>query len=98
MVPASVFGPPTRPAPADRVNIALIGCGGQGNYDMDRHLKLPGAQIGAVCDVDAGNMEGTKEQLEDFYAKQRESDYKGCFASRDYREICSRKDVDAVIV
>jgi predicted dehydrogenase len=98
IVPASVFGRPNRPAPADRVNIALIGCGGQGNYDMDRHLKLPGAQIVAVCDVDAANMERTKKKVEDFYSKQKESEYKGCFASRDYREICSRKDVDAVIV
>ena len=98
IVPASVFGKPGRPAPADRINVALIGCGGQGNYDMDRHMSLPDVQITAVCDVDAGKLEGTKKKVEGFYAKKNDSEYKGCFASKDYREVCSRKDVDAVIV
>jgi predicted dehydrogenase len=98
IVPASVFGKPGRPAPADRINVALIGCGGQGNYDMDRHMSLEDVQITALCDVDAGKLEGTKKKVEGFYAKKKDSDYKGCFTTKDFRELCSRKDVDAVIV
>jgi len=98
IVPASVFGKPGRPAPGDRIGIALIGCGGQGNSDMGRFLDLPAAQVVAVCDVDAGNAERTKKRVEDHYAKKNDSTYKGCFSTKDFREICSRGGVDAVIV
>jgi predicted dehydrogenase len=98
IVPASVFGKPGRPAPGDRIGIALIGCGGQGNSDMGRFLDLPAAQVVAVCDVDAGNAEKTKKRVEDHYAKKNDSTYKGCFSTKDFREICSHGGVDAVIV
>ena len=98
IVLSSVFGKPGRPAPADRINLALIGCGGQGNYDLDRHMKLNEVQVTALCDVDADKLEGTKKKVEGFYSKKNGADYKGCFSTKDFREICSRKDVDAVIV
>lgn len=98
IVPASVFGKPGRPAPADRINMALIGCGGQGGYDLDRHIKLPEVQVTAVCDVDTGNLERMKKRVEDHYAKAKNAEYKGCAAIKDFREVCGRKDVDAVIV
>jgi predicted dehydrogenase len=98
IVPASVFGKPGRPAPADRINMALIGCGGQGNSDMDRHMSLEDVQITALCDVDAGKLEGAKKKVEAHYAKKKESDFKGVFTTKDFRELCARKDVDAVIV
>jgi predicted dehydrogenase len=98
IVPASVFGKPGRPAPADKINVALIGCGGQGNYDMDRHMSLEDVQITALCDVDAAKLEGTKKKVEGFYSKKQGADFKGLFTTKDYREVCSRKDVDAVIV
>jgi predicted dehydrogenase len=98
IVPASVFGRPGRPAPADRINMALIGCGGQGNSDMNGFRNLAEVQIVGVCDVDSGNLERTKKGVEDFYSKKKDSDYKGCFATKDFREICARKDIDAVIV
>jgi predicted dehydrogenase len=98
IVPASVFGKPGRPAPGDRIAIGLIGCGGQGNYDMSRFLDLPEAQVVAVCDVDSSHAEKTKKRIEDYYAKKNDSSYKGCFSTKNYKEICSRGDIDAMIV
>jgi predicted dehydrogenase len=98
IVPASVFGKPGRPAPADRINVALIGCGGQGGYDLDRHMSLADVQVTALADVDAQKLEGMKKKVEGYYAKKKDSDFKGVFTTKDYRELCSRKDVDAVIV
>src|SRR6185436_10470631 len=98
IVPASVFGKPGRPAPADRIQVGLIGCGGQGNSDMNGLRNQPDVHITAVCDVDADNLGKTKKGVEDYYAKKNDTEYKGCFATKDFRELCARKDVDAVIV
>src|SRR5215831_14138198 len=84
IVPASVFGKPGRPAPADRINMALIGCGGQGGSDLGGHIRLPEVQFTAVCDVDAGNLDRMKKRVEDHYAKEKNSEYKGCFATKDF--------------
>jgi predicted dehydrogenase len=98
IVPASVFGRPGQAAPSNRITMALIGCGGQGNYDMDRHMSLPDVQVVAVCDVDSANLERTQKKVNDYYTKKNEKDYKGCAAIKDFRELCARKDIDAVIV
>lgn len=98
IVPSSVFGKPGRPAPGDKINMALIGCGGQGNYDLSRHMDLEDVQVTALCDVDADKLNGMKAKVEGYYTKKKGAEFKGIFTTKDFREICSRKDVDAVIV
>src|SRR4051812_1304112 len=74
-------------SPGDRVQIALIGAGGQGMSDMRNALRVPGVQITAVADIYDGRLERSRELWgEDI------------FTSRDYREVLARRDVDAVIV
>jgi predicted dehydrogenase len=98
IVPASVFGRQDRPAPSDRITMGLIGCGGQGNSDMGRFLGMADAQVVAVCDVDEGHAAASKKRVEDNYSKKNEKDYKGCTVYKDFRELCARKDIDAVII
>jgi predicted dehydrogenase len=65
---------------------------------MNGFRNLPEVQITALCDVDSANLERTKKGVEDFYSKKKDTEFKGVFATKDYREVCARKDVDAVIV
>ena len=88
IVPASVFGKPGRPAPADKINVALIGCGGQGNYDLTRHMDLEDVQVTALCDVDAGKLEGMKNKVEGYYKKKKGDDFKGIATTRS--DNCAR--------
>ncbi len=74
----------------DRINIAVIGCGGRGRSDAqsfaDFGEKNNGAcQIVAVCDV---------------YEKRKRavSERHKCDGFLDYREVLARKDVDAVVI
>jgi predicted dehydrogenase len=79
---------PARPVAAnDHIQIALIGAGGQGQYDTKTALEVPGVKLVAVADCYNGRLEHSKEVWGD-----------DLFTTRDYAEILARKDIDAVII
>src|SRR4029450_3273845 len=51
-----------------------------------------------LCDVDTTRREHAKKMVEDKYAKRTDTDYKGCAAYSDFRELLARKDIDAVVI
>jgi predicted dehydrogenase len=79
--------PPQNVSPNDRVRIALIGNGIQGNGDARTSLATGEAELVAVSDVYEGRLTRAKEE----WGSQ-------VFTTRDYREVLARKDVDAVII
>ena len=50
-VPRWVLGGPGRIPPSDRLNVAIIGTGGQGITNLQELLKNPDVNISAICDV-----------------------------------------------
>ena len=97
----SVFAGQLRgaPAPGERVTLASIGVGGQGSGDTRALLNDPRVQLVAVCDVDRARAERAGEMVDEHYAKRTKSgSYSGCAVSRDFREIVSRPDIDAVMI
>ncbi|HXW07878.1 MAG TPA: Gfo/Idh/MocA family oxidoreductase [Vicinamibacterales bacterium] len=73
--------------PNERIQIALIGAGGQGMGDTRTALRVPGIELVAVADVYDGRLARSKEVWGNHV-----------FTSRDYREVLARPDVDAVII
>jgi len=71
----------------DHIQIALIGAGGQGQYDTRVAAQVPGVKVVAAADCYDGRLEHCKELWG--------SDL---FTTRDYKEILARKDIDAVII
>lgn len=69
--------------PSEQINLALIGCGGQGRGDA-RNAQRSG-RIVAICDVDAGRLAIARK------------DFPDAEGYADFREVLERKDVDAVI-
>ena len=62
-------------------------------------MNQQGTRAVAVCDPDKNNMNRAKSHVEKQYAKDKESGkYKGCDTFSDFRELCARKDIDAIIV
>ena len=50
IIPSSVFGQ-LRPAPSERINLAVIGLGGNGSGTLTNFLGKKEVQVVAVCDV-----------------------------------------------
>lgn len=87
--PARVLAAAQGPSqsPLDRIQIALIGAGGQGMGDTRTALGVPGVELVSVADVYQGRLDRSKEIWGE-----------SLFTTRDYREVLARPDVDAVII
>lgn len=71
----------------DKIQIACIGFGGRGLYDIDQALKVPGVKMVAAADLYDGRL-----------IRAKELHGKDLFTTRYYEEILSRPDVDAVFI
>ncbi|MGH7134375.1 MAG: Gfo/Idh/MocA family protein, partial [Pirellulales bacterium] len=93
IVPATVFAKDGQPAPSDRVVVGSIGTGDLGRRHHLANKLLPNKRIevAAVCDVDRNHREeAAKITLEK--TDRRVGIYK------DFRDLCDRTDIDAVLI
>jgi predicted dehydrogenase len=102
MVPACVLAG-SGTAPSERVNVAIIGTGGQGIVNMKQLFTEPDVRIAALCDVNEesdysmfyyGGTAGLKPAarlVQDKYGQ-------ACPTYRDYNEMLDEEDIDAVLL
>ncbi len=85
---AAEQGEPAKPVAAnDHLQIALIGAGGQGQYDTRTAADIPGIKVRAAADCYNGRLTHAKE----LWGPDIQT-------TRNYAEILARKDIDAVII
>ena len=77
-----------KPGPNETINMALIGCGGEGRAVMTAHMQCPGVRMLAVCDLHAGRL----AQARKLAGGEKVTAY------HDYRKLLDNKEIDAVIV
>jgi len=82
----------------DRITLGFIGMGKQAGGLMGGFLNAPGTQVVAVCDVDTTRRNAAKQKAEEYYSKKNATDFKGCTAYNDFRELLARDDIDAVVI
>jgi predicted dehydrogenase len=75
-------------APSDTVRFASIGTGIRGCEHLEASLNLPGVQCVAVCDLYDSRHTAAQESVKN----------PSVAATRDYRSVLDRKDVDAIII
>lgn len=99
-------------APSERLTLGVIGLGSRGFNLLDELLQQPDVQVVALCDVDElhyrdrewgrGRAYGrtpARRLVEQAYAEpQSGRAYAGLNVYRDYRELCGRDDLDAVVI
>src|SRR5271167_4909457 len=81
--PAALWGAERAVVPSDRVRFAGIGTGTRGCQLLEASLLVPGVECVAVCDLYDSRHEAARESVK-----------KEVPATRNYREILDRNDVD----
>ncbi|MEQ1826996.1 MAG: Gfo/Idh/MocA family oxidoreductase [Pirellula sp.] len=105
---ATSLGTATQPAASERMTLGIVGLGARGFNLLDQFLAEKDVQIVAICDVQplhyrdlawgkgtAYGLEPAKRRID---SKYNTSPAMGVTTTSDYRELCSRKDIDAVVV
>ena len=93
IVPARVLGREGAVAPSNRITVGFIGTGDHGmGWNLPPYLRHPVAKVIAVCDVDSRRLFRASETVNDRYQNE------DCFATKDFREVLARPDIDAVMI
>ncbi|MBN1559504.1 Gfo/Idh/MocA family oxidoreductase [candidate division KSB1 bacterium] len=112
IVPRYVLGGPGFTPPSDKLNIAMIGVGGQGMQNTKNLLQHNDVQIVAIADTeecadysrfyhaDPGGRKPTFERITKHYAANpATADYAECGVYIDFRRMLDQeKDYDAVVI
>ena len=86
--PRVLSATPRPVAPSDTVRFASIGTGIRGCEHLEASLSVPGIQCVAVCDLYDSRHAAAQEAVKNPSVP----------ATRDYRTILDRKDVDSVLI
>lgn len=98
ILPSRVLGRTGQPAPSERINLALIGCGGMGLTDMNNLISLPDTEFVAVCDVDKEHQGWGLSTAHNHERNVLGREKPTCVAYNDFEEVLAREDVDAVVI
>lgn len=98
MITSGALGQNGKPGANDRINIALIGANGQGNYNLGELLAQPDTSIVGICEVDKGRREKTIARVQEAAKQPAGAGRHDPKPYNDYREVLARPDVDAVLI
>jgi len=96
IVPSHVLGF-SGVAPNDKIQLGFIGVGKQGRGLMTNFVNYDAAAVIAVSDVDVDKMSLFSEAFSKALAKKKKPSQK-LSEMASYRELLSRKDIDAVVI
>jgi predicted dehydrogenase len=91
-----LISPPPRPVaaqPLDKVKIGFVGIGHMGTGHVRNLLKIPGAQIAAVCDLLPERVEKAKKLVVDAGFPEP-AGYSG--SENIFRQMCEKEELDLV--
>jgi Oxidoreductase family, NAD-binding Rossmann fold/Oxidoreductase family, C-terminal alpha/beta domain len=94
-------------APSERIRMGFIGQGGQGSghlfggawtYVPGGYMARDDVQVLAVCDVQKARRDRSQARVNKLYGEKfGKTNYRGCDAYNDFRELLARPDIDAVL-
>jgi predicted dehydrogenase len=91
ILPSRVFAGKGRIMPNDKINLGFIGTGGMGTGHLRSFLGFDDVRVVAVCDVKKEQRDTAKEIVDERYGDD------ACAVYNDFRDLLSRKDIDAIV-
>jgi predicted dehydrogenase len=91
-IPSAALGRDGVVSPSERVVMAGLGIGGRGSYVLGCFMEEPDVQFVACCDPRADRRQTVKQRIDVKYGA------KSCAEYRDFRELLTRPDIDAVLI
>jgi len=99
IVPRFVLGGTGYTAPSDLITLGFIGTGKQAFGLKGSFLDTNEIKILAAADVYGSKLQQFALEVNQYYAaKAGQSQYAGCNTTGDFRDILSRRDIDAVVI
>jgi hypothetical protein len=92
VVASSALGTAGAAAATERITMGAIGVGGRGRKIMEALIGRKDCRMVAVCDVDSGRLKQARDIVNNKYGNS------DCAAYRDYRELLTRDNIDAVLI
>jgi len=92
IIPSSARGNAGGTTPSARIVMGCIGLGTQGTGLMRAFLGHKDVRVAAVCDVYESQRQKAKNIVDQHYGN------KDCATYSDFRDVCGRRDIDAVCV
>lgn len=83
-----VFG---KNAPSNKIVVGVMGVNSRGNWLARTTARLPGAEIGYICDIEDGAIDKGLKAVANVQSKQPT-------VIKDIRKLLERKDLDALII
>jgi predicted dehydrogenase len=91
-LPKALRAQKAAPGPNDKINVGVIGSGGQGTSNARSFLDQPDCRVVAACDVDKNHLQNLVNIVNRHYQN------KDCTSYHDFRELLARPDIDAVML
>ncbi|GAC1300322.1 MAG: Gfo/Idh/MocA family oxidoreductase [Mucilaginibacter sp.] len=99
IVPRFVLGGKGYTAPSDLITLGFIGTGKQAGGLQGSFFDTNEVKIVAAADVYGAKLHQFAGQVNQRYAlKAAQAKYAGCATYADFRDLLSRKDIDAVVI
>ncbi len=103
VVPRHVLGGAGHVAPSEKINVAIIGTGGQGIVNMKQLFEEPDVRIAALCDVNDSSdyrlfYYGGTAGLKPAQQLVKEKYGEACPTYRNHKEMLKEQDIDAVLL
>jgi predicted dehydrogenase len=99
IVPRFVLGGNGYTAPSDLITLGFIGTGKQAGGLQGSFFDTNEVKIIAAADVYGAKLQQFAGQVNQRYAmKAAQTKYAGCATYADFRDLLSRKDIDAVVI
>lgn len=108
IIPATAIGKGGRPAPSERITVAIVGWGTIATHWTPSFLNNEKCQVISVADPMkesahygykgefSGGREVGRKFIDKFYSENSKTPVKVCSAYVDFRELLEKEDVDAV--